>query len=375
MNTGLTGRKHQGQTNFKHGRMPRLAIVLINLGTPDAPTTSAVRRYLAQFLSDTRVVEIPKFIWKLILHGIILRTRPAKSARAYARVWGDEGSPLMVLTNQLRDKLAVELEQRIPGPVQIAVAMRYGNPAIRDVLEKLHLEGAERFLILPLYPQYSGATTGTVADEVFASLSRLRWVPELRMMGAYHDDPGYILALADSIRAHWQEKGRGDKLLISFHGMPKATLDAGDPYFCHCHKTARLVAEELALEEGQWEMAFQSRFGYADWLQPYVVQRLAALPTEGVRHLDMICPAFAVDCLETLDEIAVEGRDSFLESGGERFEYIPALNASPAQVAMLADRILNHAAGWPEMSAEFDAEKLQQQLNISQQLAQSKGGR
>jgi ferrochelatase len=374
LKSALTGKIYKGQSGFEHGRMPKLGIVVVNLGTPVAPTASAVRHYLAEFLSDPRVIEIPKVIWMMILHGIILRTRPAKSAKAYARVWTDQGSPLMAASAGLKDKLEMEINNRVPGPTSVRLAMRYGQPRIQDTLEELHLAGAERILVLPLYPQYSGATTGTVADAVFTSLSRWRWVPELRLMGAYHDDPSYIRALADSVREHWEEKGQGDKLLISFHGMPRATLDAGDPYFCQSHKTARLLATELQLEAGQWELAFQSRFGFAEWLQPYVAQRLTELPQEGVKHLTVICPGFAVDCLETLEEIAMEGRDAFLDAGGDRFEYIPALNASDRHVSLLADRVVRHASGWPETDADFDAELLAQDLVTSKQHALAAGG-
>jgi ferrochelatase len=353
--------------------MPRLGVVLVNLGTPESPTPAALRRYLGEFLSDPRVVEIPRLLWKVILHGIILRVRPAKSARAYTSVWTDSGSPLRAFSEALTVQVRQALEQLLPGPVSVALAMRYGEPAIDSVLVKLQEQGAERLLILPLYPQYSGATTGSVADAVFTSLGRWRWVPELRLMGAYHDDPRYIQALADSIRAHRETHGQGDKLLISFHGMPVATLKKGDPYHCHCQKTARLLAEELGLDEQQWEIAFQSRFGRAAWLQPYVAERLEALPAEGIRHLTVVCPGFASDCLETLEEIAMQGRDSFLQAGGERFDYVPALNASAAHVRLQAERILQHASGWPESSADFDYKRLEDALVASRAYAQAAG--
>jgi ferrochelatase len=365
--------RYRGLSEFEHGRMPRLGVVLVNLGTPESPTPAALRRYLGEFLSDPRVVEIPQLIWKIILHGIILRVRPKKSARAYASVWTDAGSPLRVFSEALTHKVREELEQLLPGPVSIALAMRYGEPAIDKVLVKMQEEGVERVLILPLYPQYSGATTGSVADAVFTSLGRWRWVPELRFMGTYHDDPRYIQALADSIRAHRETHGQGDKLLISFHGMPVATLKKGDPYYCHCHKTARLLAEKLGLDGHQWEMAFQSRFGGAAWLQPYVVERLEALPAEGVKHLTVVCPGFASDCLETLEEIAMQGRDSFLQAGGERFDYVPALNADAPHVHMQAARILQHASGWPESSADFDYKRLEGALVNSRTYAQAAG--
>jgi ferrochelatase len=368
--------RYYGQTEFIHGTEPRLGIVLVNLGTPAAPEPAALRRYLAEFLSDPRVVEIPRLVWKSILHGIILRTRPRRSAESYAKVWTDQGSPLMVNSKLLADRIADELKHRIAGPVTVTLAMRYGEPAIDQVLRNLQSNGVQRLLILPLYPQYSGATTASVADAVFASLSQWRWVPELRLKGAYHDDPGYIEALAQSIRVHWKEQqGRGDKLLISFHGMPRATLDAGDPYFCHCHKTARLLAESLELPEGEWEMAFQSRFGPAEWLQPYVAERLKELPAEGVKNLTVVCPGFACDCVETLEEIVMEGDSTFKAAGGERFTYVPALNAEPVHVQLLAELILQQAAGWPELSGSFDSAHQQQALAFGREQALAAGAK
>jgi len=339
------GNKLSGQQDFEHGRKPLLGILVVNLGTPDEPTPAAVRRYLAEFLSDSRVVEIPKVIWKVILHGIILRIRPAKSARAYQKVWTEEGSPLMVASSQLVDEISKELATQLDAPFKIELAMRYGQPSIESGLKTLEAAGAERIIVLPLYPQYSGATIGSVADAVFKSLMKWRWVPEITLMGGYYDNPQYISAIAESIRDHWSREGQSDKLLISFHGMPKATLLAGDPYYCHCHKTARLIAEKLGLEENQWEMAFQSRFGAATWLQPYVSQRLSELPGEGVKKLSVVCPGFAVDCLETLEEIALEGHEDFIAAGGESFDYIPALNTSSAHVEMFVNRLVQQAVG------------------------------
>ncbi|MGB5540402.1 MAG: ferrochelatase [Gammaproteobacteria bacterium] len=367
--------RYQGQRDFEHGRTPRLGVVLVNLGTPESPTPAALRRYLGEFLSDPRVVEIPRLVWLAILHGIILRVRPKKSAHAYASVWTEAGSPLRAFSEALAEKVRQELERLVPGPVSVALAMRYGEPAVNRVLLNMQAQGVERVVIVPLYPQYSGATTGSVADAVFTSLGHWRWVPELRFMGAYHDDPRYIQAIADSIRTHRETHGPGDRLLISFHGMPVATLKAGDPYYCHCHKTARLIAEELGLGERQWEMAFQSRFGRAAWLQPYVVERLEALPAEGVRHLTVVCPGFASDCLETLEEIAMQGRDSFLQAGGERFDYVPALNAGAAHVQLQAARILQHASGWPETSADYDSRALQEALSTSREQALAAGAK
>ncbi len=373
MSSSLFGSTVHGQKNFQHGRKPSLGILVVNLGTPDEPSTSAVRRYLAEFLSDSRVVEIPRLLWKVILHGIILRVRPAKSAKAYQRVWSEQGSPLMAGSRELTDLIDQQMQQRFAGSVKAVLAMRYGNPSIQQGLDELQSAGAERLLVLPLYPQYSGATTGTVADAVFNNLKHWRWVPELRLMGAYHDDPQYIQAVAQSVRSHWQQQGQAEKLVISFHGMPKATLIAGDPYFCHCHKTARLLATELELNPEQWEMAFQSRFGAAEWLKPYTAERWVELPKEGVNSITVVCPGFSIDCLETLDEIAVEGRDEFLAAGGERFDYVPALNASPAQLDLMVDRIIRHASGWPELDSVHDEDGYQLKLKQSRELALAAG--
>ncbi len=359
----MAGKRFSGQPDFQHGREPGFGVLVVNLGTPDEPTTPALRRYLGEFLSDRRVVEIPRLLWKLILHGIILRIRPSRSAEAYQRVWTEQGSPLMSASTELTDELRKVLQREVPGKVVVELAMRYGSPSIEQGLKALQAQGAERIMVLPLYPQYSGATSGSVADAVFESLSRWRWVPELRLLGPYHDDPDYINAVADSVREHRQQSGQATgpqhKLLISFHGMPKATLEAGDPYYCHCHKTARLVAASLELQDEQWEMVFQSRFGKAEWLKPYAAKRFVELPAEGAKQLSVICPGFAVDCLETLDEIAVEGREEFLEAGGERFEYIPALNASATHVALLARRVIDNAAGWPELKGAASEEAAQ----------------
>ncbi|MCW8935460.1 MAG: ferrochelatase [Gammaproteobacteria bacterium] len=376
----LTGKRFKGLSSFEHGRKAGMGVLVVNLGTPDEPTTSSVRRYLAEFLSDRRVIEIPKLLWMLILHGIILRIRPAKSARAYKTVWSEQGSPLMAGSADLSSKILSLLNDRIPGKCNVQLAMRYGNPSIKDGLEKLHAQGAERIMVLPLYPQYSGATTGSVADAVFSNLSKWRWVPELRMLGAYHDDADYILAVAQSIYTHWQVNGnltdkkldKGHKLFISFHGMPKATLNAGDPYFCHCHKTARLIATELNLNEDQWEMAFQSRFGKAEWLQPYAAKRFVELPEEGVKNITVVCPGFSIDCLETLEEIAIEGREEFIAAGGQSFEYITALNSSAQHVDFMVNRIVENASAWPELKKDLDINN--KKTELTKQLALAAGG-
>ncbi len=366
-------KRFQGQTDFKHGRQAITGILLVNLGTPDEPSPAAVRRYLAEFLSDRRVVEIPKLLWKVILHAIVLRVRPKKSAAAYQRVWSEQGSPLMAGSLALSKHIGTHLATAFGERVSTVLAMRYGNPSIRQGLQQLQADGAERIVVLPLYPQYSGATTGTVAEEVFRQLMGWRWVPELHVLGPYHDDPDYIRAIAASVEHSWQQNGRGDKLLISFHGMPKATLVDGDPYFCQSHKTARLIAQQLKLDETQWELAFQSRFGAAEWLKPYAAERWAALPNEGVKHLTVVCPGFSIDCLETVDEIANEGREDFLAAGGEKFDYVPCLNDSPAHVELLANRLHKQLSAWMEPGSSNDTTVLRQQSEKTLELARAWG--
>jgi protoporphyrin/coproporphyrin ferrochelatase len=338
---------------------PRTAVLLCNLGTPDEPTAPAMRRYLAEFLSDPRVVEIPRLPWWLILHGIILRVRPAKSAAKYARVWTPEGSPLRVWTHKQALLLAGYLGERGLS-VGVRYAMRYGNPSMASVLTQLKAEGAQRILVLPLYPQYSGPTTASAVDAVCDWAQRTRALPELRFVNRYHDDAGYIDALAATITAHWMKHGRGDRLVMSFHGVPRRTLDLGDPYHCECQKTARLLAERLQLKPGQWTVTFQSRFGKARWLEPYTEPTLRTLAAQGVGRVDLVCPGFAADCLETLEEISIEAREAFLESGGKEFHYIACLNDEPAWIRALADIAERHLQGW-DTQAGPDAAAAQSQ--------------
>ena len=348
-----------------HGQAERVGIVLANLGTPDAPTAPALRRYLAEFLSDPRVVEIPPLVWKAILHGIILRTRPAKSAAKYASVWTPEGSPLLVWTKKQAKLLQGHLGER-GAHVLVKPAMRYGNPSIPSVLEALKAEGATRILILPAYPQYSGATTASTFDAVTAWARRQRRIPELRFVHQYHDDPQHIDALRHSVLAHWQREGRGEILVMSYHGMPERTLHLGDPYHCQCMKTSRLLAEALGLKPEQYRVTFQSRFGRAKWLEPATEPTLKALAHKGTRHVDVICPGFAVDCLETLEEIAQEGREAFLKAGGQQFSYIPCLNDSAPGLRALTDLAWRHLSGWPltEPSAVENEQSRQRALAL-----------
>jgi len=331
---------------FQHGQAERTAVLLCNLGTPDEPTAPALRRYLAEFLGDHRVVEIPRPIWWLILHGIILRTRPAKSARKYASIWTPEGSPLKVWTSRQATLLRGWLGER-GHLLTVRYAMRYGNPSIASELDQLKAEGATRILIVPLYPQYSGTTTASVFDAVYTWAAQVRHLPELRFINRYHDDPAYIDALARRVRDHWMKNGQAEQLVMSFHGVPERTLHLGDPYHCECLKTARLLAERLGLAKDRYRVTFQSRFGKAKWLQPYTEPTLVALAEGGVKSVQVICPGFTGDCLETLEEIAQEAREAFLHAGGQSFDYIACLNDSDAWITALATIAERHLAGWP----------------------------
>ncbi len=330
---------------YTHGRPARVGVLLVNLGTPDAPTPAAVRRYLAEFLGDPRVVEIPRLLWWPLLHGVILRVRPARSARKYASVWTPEGSPLAVWTDKQAKLLAGYLGQA-GLPVRVQPAMRYGRPGIAEGLDALRAEGATRVLVLPMYPQYSATTTGSVFDAVADWGRRARWVPELRFVHEYHADPAYIDALAARVQAHWQAEGRGPMLVMSFHGVPERTLQLGDPYHCLCLQTARLLAERLGLTAAQHRVTFQSRFGKAKWLQPYTEPTLQQLAREGVTRVDVICPGFVADCLETLEEIDQEARAAFLQAGGREFRYITALNDRPEWIDALRRIVRRHLQGW-----------------------------
>lgn len=325
------------------------AILLCNLGTPEAPTPAATRRYLAEFLSDTRVIEIPRLVWWPILHGIILRTRPAKSAAKYASIWMPEGSPLKAWTERQAAALQDWLQQKQPGqPVIVRYAMRYGQPSIASQLDALRAEGVDRILVLPAYPQYSATTTASVSDAVTNWTKATRHLPELRFVKNYQDDSGYIAALATRIRAHWQVHGRGDMLVLSFHGLPERNHRLGDPYPDECHETARLLAEELVLSQTQYRVTFQSRFGRAAWIQPYTEPTLVELAQSGAKKVDVVCPGFTSDCIETLEEIDQEVRAAFTKAGGEQFSYIPCLNDEPDWITALGHIALRHLGGWIE---------------------------
>jgi ferrochelatase len=338
---------YQTMPEFEHGRAERVGILLVNLGTPTAPTAASVRRFLKQFLSDPRVIEYPRWLWWLILNGVILRIRPARSAEAYRKIWTEAGSPLMIYSEGVAEGIQRQLDTRMPGAARVELAMSYGDPSINDAVDRLLAAGARRLLVLPMYPQYSGTTTASVIDAVARKMNHLRWVPELRFINQYHDESGYIAALVASIREHWQQHGRGEKLLFSFHGVPRKTLLSGDPYHCQCRKTARLVVEALGLGDDEWVLSFQSRVGREEWLKPYTDETVVQLGKQGVGRLDVVCPGFSADCLETLEEIAMQNAELFLESGGESLRYIPALNDRDDHISFLTDLVQQHVGGWP----------------------------
>jgi ferrochelatase len=331
---------------FSHGQAARTAVLLCNLGTPDEPTAPAVRRYLAQFLADPRVVEIPRAVWLPLLYGVILPLRSSKSAAKYRTIWTPEGSPLKVWTERQAKRLQGWLGEQ-GHRVLVTHAMRYGRPAIGAQLDALKAAGATRILVVPAYPQYSGTTTASIVDAVNAWSARTRSIPELRFVNRYHDDRGYIGALAHRIQRHWQAEGRPDHLVMSFHGVPERTLHLGDPYHCECQKTGRLLAQRLGLEAGQYTVSFQSRFGKAKWLEPYTEPVLRELGRRGTNRVDVVCPGFVADCLETLEEIAQEGREAFLHSGGKAFHYIPCLNDETEWIHALGALCERHLQGWP----------------------------
>jgi len=334
-----------------HKRAPRAAILMVNLGTPEAPTAAALRRYLRQFLSDRRVIEVPKPIWWLILNGIILPFRAPKSAKAYASIWTEHGSPLLIQNRALAQRLEKHLQQTLPR-VDVMLAMSYGQPSIDQAIDRLRAENIQRLLVLPMYPQYSATTTGSVFDAVTKSISRLRWVPEVRFINEYCNEPGWLDAITHSIKSHQAEHGQPDQLMFSFHGIPKRNLLAGDPYYCQCQASARQIVERLDLPEGRWVTTFQSRLGKAEWLKPYTDKTLQTMAKNGVKHVQVICPGFSIDCLETLEEIKEENREEFLAAGGERLDYIPCLNDSEAHVKLLSDLSQKHGQGWPEFAGQ-----------------------
>ena len=341
---------YRGEPGYAHESKERLGVLIANLGTPDNPDTGAVRRFLADFLGDPRVIEAPRLLWRLALHGVILRVRPRQSSHAYRQIWTNAGSPLLTHTSELADALQERLASH---GVVVAVGMTYGNPSIVAALRRLQSQGARRLLVLPLYPQYSGTTTAAVFDRVTAELQRWRWIPELRFVTSYSQEPDYVRAIAASIRDHWRSHER-THLLFSFHGVPKRYLLAGDPYHCECQRTARTVARELELRGDEWSISFQSQVGREEWLKPYTDQLLLAYAKQGPKRITVVCPGFATDCLETLEEIEIRNRAAFLENGGEAFGYVPALNASNLQIELMLKIIERHTAGWHALTDDAE---------------------
>ncbi len=350
-------------------------ILLANLGTPDEPTPAALRRYLGEFLWDPRIVDMPRPLWWLILHGVILRIRPRRSAAAYREIWTEQGSPLMQISRQQAEGLSRALQQRLPGPVVVELGMRYGNPSIASAMQRLRDANARRVLVLPLYPQYSSSTTASTFDAVAAAVKSWRWVPELRFVNQYHDEAGYIEALAASIREDWAGREAPQKLLFSFHGTPKRFHAQGDPYFCHCHKTARLVADRLGLADDRWMVTFQSVFGREEWLKPYTIDTLRQLGKSGLKSVDVVCPGFSADCLETIEEIGVENREVFEAAGGEHFHYITALNDRDDHIEALAAVVQKHMAGWHEAGPDQYAADKTAEDAARQMRAQAQGAK
>jgi ferrochelatase len=354
---------------FTHGTQRKTGILLVNLGTPDEATPAAVRRYLKEFLSDTRVVEIPRIVWWFILNLVILNVRPAKTARKYASVWMKEGSPLRVYTERQAQMLRGYLGEIVKSPLVVVPAMRYGQPSMAAGIDKLKSQGCDNILVLPLYPQYAASTTATAFDQLARVLMSQRNVPGIRLVRSFHDHPAYIEAIARNVRDYWAKSGKPDKLLMTFHGLPRFHLDRGDPYHCQCHKTARLIGDALGLSKDQYLVTFQSRFGRAEWLKPYTDATLEQLGREGVDRVDVICPGFAADCLETLEEIAMEGKATFLSAGGKVFNYVPVANDSEAFVGALTEIAREHLAGWVSESWDGDAAQRENELSARRALS------
>jgi len=337
------------EPKLTHKQPQKVGILLANLGTPDAPTAKALKPYLQQFLHDWRVIEIPRFIWCWILHCIILVFRPKKSAEKYASVWLDEGSPLMVYASKQRALLEDKLNTSVETLFKVELGMSYGNPSMKSALEKLKAERCNKILVLPLYPQYAASSSAAAFDSVWKVLLKMRNVPAIRTIKHYHDHPDYIAAMANQIKSHWDANGKPTKLVMSFHGVPRFHVDKGDPYFCECQKTGRLIGEALGLTKEEYEVAFQSRFGKQEWLKPYLAERLETLGKAKTARIDVVCPGFSSDCLETLEEIAMEGKEIFQDNGGGEYHYIPALNDNADWIDALHNITLEHLQGWVKL--------------------------
>lgn len=367
---------YDSELPLDHDRLPAVGVLLVNLGTPESPTASALRPYLRQFLGDPRVVEISRWKWRLILNLFILPFRPRRSAALYRSIWRDEGSPLLIDTLKLGDGIAQRLRRDIASPFHLAVGMRYGEPSIPAALADLRQRGCDRLIVLPLFPQYSATTVGSVFDAVAAELSTWRVVPPLRTIHDYHDDSRYVGALAASIREAWkqggEQGGERERLLFSFHGIPERYFVGGDPYPCQCHETARRVAEVLGLDADRYEVSFQSIFGREEWVKPTTDVTIRAMARAGIRNLDLVCPGFSIDCLETLEEIDQLNRGFFVDNGGERFRYIPCLNDRPDHIEALARILLDNLQGWVSGHDEWDADRVAAMAKASGRRAEAR---
>ena len=361
--------------DYQHGDPPGVGVLLVNLGTPEAPTGKALRPYLKQFLSDPRVIELSRPLWLTILNVIILNTRPKESAKLYANIWTDEGSPLLVYSKRIAEAMEKKLQGEYGTPVHVALGMTYGEPSVPRAMAELKAKGCDRLLVFPLYPHYSSTSTGASLDAVMKELLTWRRIPELRTINHYADDPALIGALADSIRAYWAEHGEPAKLVTSYHGIPKRYFLNGDFYHCLCHKTTRLLAEELGLSEDRYLVTFQSLFGKEEWLKPYTEDTLEAMAHAKVGRVDVVCPGFSVDCLETIDEIGREYREVFMEAGGEEYHFIPCLNDGPEHVELLTDLVRRHLVGWAETQDAWDGDAFAAQNEQTRRLAESMAAR
>ena len=360
---------YKNEPSYTHGDQAKVGILLANLGTPDAPTAKALKKYLAQFLMDRRIVEIPRLIWACILYGIILVVRPKKSAEKYASVWTAEGSPLMVNAQKQTKLLRTVLESRIASPIAVELGMSYGNPSMASAIEKLKAQHCNKILVFPLYPQYAASSTAASLDAVWKTLLRTRNVPAIRTIRNYHDHPAYIHALANSVLEHWAVHGKPNKLIMSFHGVPKFHLMKGDPYHCECMKTGRLLGEALNLNKEEYVIAFQSRFGKQEWLKPYLASTLEDLGKAKTKRVDVICPGFSSDCLETLEEIAMEGQHIFQSQGGGEYHYIPALNGQEGWINAMSEIALENLQGW--VSSEWDKAEAEKQAKLTAERAKA----
>ena len=367
--------RYKSKPEYKHGDGDAIGVLMVNLGTPKKPTANSVRTYLREFLSDPRVIEIPKLLWWIILYLFILPFRSFKSAEAYKKIWTNKGSPLLFNSLNIAKKTKLQLNETHNKEIHLELAMSYGSPSINEVLEGFHEKSIRQILLLPLYPQYSNTTTGSVFEAVSKSLSTRRWIPEFRFINHYHDLPLYIEALANNIKSYWEINGRGEKLLFSFHGLPHKMLIDGDPYHCQCQKTARLIAEKLSLKDEEWFISFQSRLGRAKWLEPYTDETLINWGKDKKGVIDVTCPGFAADCLETLEEIAMQNNEFYTEAGGELLRYIPALNSQEDHICMLSELITENISDWLKKDTLKSTDMYVQELGQTCQRAAQKGAK